>query len=493
MTSSLIFTLAFVGYVVALFFAILQLVNTKERISRAAFWTFLLGFALHTIAILVRWAEGGDVEVAALEAAEKRSLAGMEWLGVWLSHPPWSNLYESLVSFGWGVSGVSLVALRRFKIPLLGLFAVSLSLLVLGAASLLINQDITPLVPALQSKWIHLHVTMATICYPAFGLAAILGLFYLMKDGVKTETFGLVLALTSALLVFAVGRSDLFHGVYSAGLLASGMGDKSALLSYAAVDAQGASLANGAALGLPFPVVGPFLALALFCLWHGAMLYILALFIKREKLVRGGRYLSFLGYGFLGTALLAMIGVTLAGDDVSLSEAALKGMIAARHLGPNGQSLVANSQVFGQGPFHFSVAANPFEFMLLITALLNGLLFLGISQKREWLLRQLPSPARLDELAYKTILFAFPFLTLLILTGAIWAYYAWGRYWGWDPKETWSLVTWIVYSIYLHVRLTHGLEGRWPAAIAVVGFGVVIFTYLGVNILLSGLHAYGSG
>ena len=493
MTSTLMFSLAFVGYVIALFFAIFQLINQKERYTRAAFWTFFIGFVLHTLAIFVRWAEGGEVEVAALEAAEKRTLVGVEWLGVWLSHPPWSNLYESLVSFGWGVSGVSLVAVRRFKIPLLGLFAVALSLLVLGAASLLINQDITPLIPALQSKWIHLHVTMATICYPAFGLAAMLGLFYLMKDGVKTETFGLVLALISALTVFAVGRSDLFNGVYSAGLLGTGMGGKSALLSYAAVDAQGNSLANGTALGLPFPWVGPLLTLSLFFLWHGAMLYIVALFINRRHLLNGGRILSLLGYGFLAAALVAMIATTLFGESLPLSEATLKGLVAQRHLGADGHSLVANSQLFARGPYSFSVAANPFEFMLLIMALLNGLLFLGIAHKRQWLTRQLPEAARLDDLAYKTILFAFPFLTLLILTGAIWAYYAWGRYWGWDPKETWSLVTWIVYSIYLHVRLTHGLEGRWPAVIAVVGFGVVIFTYLGVNILLSGLHAYGGG
>lgn len=99
--------------------------------------------------------------------------------------------------------------------------------------------------------------------------------------------------------------------------------------------------------------------------------------------------------------------------------------------------------------------------------------------------------SRLDVLAYKTIAFGFPFLTLGILTGAVWANQAWGTYWGWDPKETWSLITWLIYAAYLHARITAGWRGRRAAWLSVVGFLAVIFTYLGVNFLLSGLHSYG--
>ena len=97
---------------------------------------------------------------------------------------------------------------------------------------------------------------------------------------------------------------------------------------------------------------------------------------------------------------------------------------------------------------------------------------------------------RLDVLAYKTIAFGFPFLTVGIITGAVWANQAWGTYWSWDPKETWSLVTWLIYAVYLHARLTAGWRGRRTAWFSVVGFSAVIFTYLGVNYLLSGLHSY---
>jgi cytochrome c-type biogenesis protein CcsB len=105
----------------------------------------------------------------------------------------------------------------------------------------------------------------------------------------------------------------------------------------------------------------------------------------------------------------------------------------------------------------------------------------------------LPPKKVLDELSYKAVAVGFPLLTLGILTGAAWANYAWGTYWSWDPKETWSLITWLVYAAYLHARFTAGWKGNRLAWLSVVGFGAVIFTYWGVNFVLSGLHSYGSG
>jgi cytochrome c-type biogenesis protein CcsB len=98
----------------------------------------------------------------------------------------------------------------------------------------------------------------------------------------------------------------------------------------------------------------------------------------------------------------------------------------------------------------------------------------------------------LDEVGYKTIAIGFPLLTVGIITGAVWANKAWGTYWGWDPKETWSLITWLMYAAYLHARLTRGWRGKRAAILSMVGFLAVIFTYLGVNLLLSGLHSYGA-
>jgi cytochrome c-type biogenesis protein CcsB len=104
----------------------------------------------------------------------------------------------------------------------------------------------------------------------------------------------------------------------------------------------------------------------------------------------------------------------------------------------------------------------------------------------------LPSLPVLDQIANRAIAFAMPFLTLLIITGAVWAEYAWGTYWRWDPKETWSLITWLVYAIYLHGRLAYGWQGRKAMKWAIFGFVVVLFTFIGVNVLLPGLHSYAS-
>ena len=102
----------------------------------------------------------------------------------------------------------------------------------------------------------------------------------------------------------------------------------------------------------------------------------------------------------------------------------------------------------------------------------------------------LPATAVLDEINYKAIIIGFPMLTLGIITGAAWANYAWGSYWSWDPKETWSLITWFVYAAFLHARFMRDWRGRKAAILSIVGFGAVLFTYFGVNYLLSGLHSY---
>ena len=102
----------------------------------------------------------------------------------------------------------------------------------------------------------------------------------------------------------------------------------------------------------------------------------------------------------------------------------------------------------------------------------------------------LPSLEILDETNYYAVAIGFILLTIGIITGAVWANETWGRYWGWDPKETWSLITWFLYAILLHVRITSQMRGRKVAYLSILGFGFVIFTYLGVGILWNGLHSY---
>jgi cytochrome c-type biogenesis protein CcsB len=103
---------------------------------------------------------------------------------------------------------------------------------------------------------------------------------------------------------------------------------------------------------------------------------------------------------------------------------------------------------------------------------------------------RLPAPETLDKVAYRTVAFAFPIYTFGVIAGAIWAEAAWGRYWGWDPKETWAFIAWVIYAAYLHARATAGWKGRSAAWINLLGFGAMTFNFFVVNIVISGLHSY---
>lgn len=104
---------------------------------------------------------------------------------------------------------------------------------------------------------------------------------------------------------------------------------------------------------------------------------------------------------------------------------------------------------------------------------------------------RLPSSAAMDQISFRVHAFAFPIWTFAaLIAGPIWAQYAWGRYWGWDPKEVWAFVTWVVYAGYLHARVTAGWKGKAAAIIALIGFATFIFNFVGVNIYVPGLHSY---
>lgn len=122
-----------------------------------------------------------------------------------------------------------------------------------------------------------------------------------------------------------------------------------------------------------------------------------------------------------------------------------------------------------------------------------GIMFLLKQNESKWenpFLKLFPDLYVIDELSRQMIMFGFLFLSAGIITGAVWANSAWGRYWGWDPKETWSLITWFVYAMFLHARFMRGWRGRRLAYLSIIGFIAVLFTYFGVN-MLSGLHSYG--
>lgn len=133
---------------------------------------------------------------------------------------------------------------------------------------------------------------------------------------------------------------------------------------------------------------------------------------------------------------------------------------------------------------HFHVALAIIAYGLFTISFAAGILYLLSSDPVE-------DRARLEVLITKGIALGFPFQTLVLITGAVWAEQAWGTWWSWDPKETWALVTWLVYALYLHARSTRGWDGGKAALMAVLGFITVLFTLFGVTFFLPGLHSYG--
>lgn len=262
------FMIAFFAYLLAALIFILYVAFKKEILGKLATSTTILGFVLHTLAIIIRVIESGRL--------------------------PFSNQYEFATSFTWGIVLCFLVLHFVYKFTGVGAFVMPLAFLVMGYASVL-PKEIKPLMPALQSGWLYIHVGTAVLSYGAFAVAAGLAAMYIISERKNT--------------------------------------------------------------------------------------------------------------------------------------------------------LATNNSV-------------------------------------------LPDAEVCDYLSYRVISFGYIMLTLVIVTGAIWAKAAWSRYWGWDPKETWSLVTWLIYSTYLHLRLSRGWKGRSAALFAIIGFVCVIFTFIGVNILLPGIHSY---
>ena len=140
--------------------------------------------------------------------------------------------------------------------------------------------------------------------------------------------------------------------------------------------------------------------------------------------------------------------------------------------------------------FHVSTAIIAYGgFGVSFAVSLMFLLRETVSDQEFWQ-KHIPGRQWLDMVSYRAVSLGLLFLSFTIVTGAIWAERAWGSYWSWDPKETWSLVTWLIYALYLHLRIRRGWRNKAAAIFAVIGFVCVIFTYIGVNTLLPGLHSY---
>ncbi|MGZ4839674.1 MAG: c-type cytochrome biogenesis protein CcsB [Terriglobales bacterium] len=374
--------------------------------------------------------------------------AGHRWYAA--GHPPFANIYEMLLSFVWTIAALTLVAERKYKVKVIG--TVTMPLAVTGVILMqLLPSAVRPLVPALQSTWLHVHVTLAMLAYAACALSFALAMMFLIKDQMKTETF---LAVTSGMV------TAIYLGIMTRFEKWGGL----AVVAWDAQSKEEISIQRGVKLMVTIPDLGWVFLLVLLASAAPLAIYAIAKWRKQEN--------------FLTVANRALF------ISIALQVIALSGFILRAR-----NSAYASPDAEGQ-VFPTALAASPFILSGLVTGIFASFLYLMLHWRRQDLERLLPSADGLDSITYKTIGIAFPLLTAMIAAGAYWANRTWGSYWSWDPKETWAAITWLVYAGYLHMRITRGWRGRRAAYFAILGFAVVMFTFFGVTYLLPGLHAY---
>ena len=397
--------------------------GTESYVKFASLSTWL-GLIANTAAVAHRWYEAG--------------------------HPPFASVYEMLLSFVWTLAALTLVAEKKYGVKVIG--TVTMPVAIVGVVLMqLLRTDVHPLVPALQSTWLHVHVTLAMLAYAACALSFALAMMFLIQDKMKTETF---LAVTSAstLAIYAsvvLARFEKWGGL--------------SLVAWDTEQKSEAFLSKGVRLFVTIPDLGWLMVLALLVVASPLVFYGLARWKKDNSFLTLANRAVFISILLQVMALIMFL--VRAGD--------------GRY-----PSLDAD------GLFPTTLAASPFILSGLVGGVFISLLYLLLLWRRPDLERLLPSADDLDRITYKTIGIAFPLLTLMIAAGAYWANQTWGSYWSWDPKETWAAITWLVYAGYLHMRVTRGWRGRRAAYFAILGFAVVMFTFFGVTYLLPGLHAY---
>ncbi len=370
-------------------------------------------------------AAGRRIGVAATVVASVGALAHTASIvtrGLAAERVPWANMYEYSSGLSLLAVVIGLVVLqRRLGLGHLMGFVLATATVTMAIA-LMLYTDPGPVVPALQSYWIRIHVTAAMVASAIFMVAFAASALYLVKDTAERRV---------------AERSGQ-------GFTGSTVGAASLTPGAEVADGQAGAVATG------------------------------------EAASSSGAGASLAGEGAVPAAGGDQPDDRLDGDAVE----------AAGYVSPLEQRRVLSAWPFGVVP---AAVVGPFTLVVYqapVTATVAAAVAATIGLLARWSVPHLPDAKTLDTLAYRTIAFGFPIWTFSIIAGAVWAEEAWGRFWGWDPKETGSFFTWVLYAAYLHARSTSGWRGRRAAWIAVVSFAALMVTYYVVNLFVVGLHSY---
>ncbi len=387
--SSTLLYIAFILYLIATVFFGGSIKSTKaetkektNRWGQIAIVITIIGFACQLGYFFTRWVAAG--------------------------HAPVSDLFEFTTFFGMMLVAAFIIIYMIYRTPVLGLFALPVAIIIIAYASMF-PREISPLIPALQSDWLHIHVTTAATGEAILSISFVAGLIYLIKSVDQTSrslrTFGLE-AIMFCLVV---------------------------VIGFVAVSSS-------------FAISG---------------------------------YESKFNY----------ISKT---DQPAEAKYSMPAIIGPR----DGEAVSSNKMepIMEVPPIINASKLNSFVWSIGAGIILYGLIRLILRKRIGAFLQRRVKNINLglmDEISYRSVLIGFPVFTLgALIFAMIWAQMAWSRFWGWDPKEVWALVTWLFYAAFMHLRMSKGWQGEKSAWLAVIGFAIIMFNLIAVNLVIAGLHSY---
>lgn len=364
----------------------------EQRIGRMAYWIAVVGFLAQGGYIVSRWIAGG--------------------------HSPTSNMFEFMAFLDFCIILAYLIIYRIYKLTVIGAFVLPLGVIMLGYAYVF-PKEVTPLIPALQSYWLQIHVTTAALGEGILAVGFAAGLMYLIRTVPQdTATKGtrwleIVLAVVLMLVGFIIMDSTFVRL------------DQKTVFEMPKQEMDNMGQLTNVTVEYTLPaIVAP----------------------ANSKIVKSGPLSPWFE-----------------------APAWMDGKDAARKLNTMVWSILSGIVLYGGLRLFFRRRLGS-----VMQPSLAGI-----------------DPELLDEISYRAISIGYPVFTLgALIFAMIWAEEAWGRFWGWDPKEVWALIVWLFYSAYLHLRLSRGWIGAKSAWMSVIGFVIILITLVVVNLVIAGLHSY---
>ncbi|MDQ3489814.1 MAG: cytochrome c biogenesis protein CcsA [Acidobacteriota bacterium] len=489
-TDGALMMLALACYIFAALFHLTNLYAPSEMARKIGLWSAGLGVFFNLSSWLVRWVAAYDREIGMLRAG-----GNMEspWV---FRYIPFANLYDLSLAFAFGAGIATLLLARRTNFQVLSAFTLPLAALILTLARF-IGDEFIDLPPVLDSYWRPIHVGVASLSYGVALVCFAIAVIYLLKDNVKVEAMAIWASVFALGVIASISKFSVFSEViYRAGLFVP-------------------NIEGGKPFSAPFrleiPYVGFALAAAGILLIGVIAAFLMYLYQNNVAAKKAGHVLLKLAFVAQIIAISLLVsGIKSTADTPARLQAQLaanpaqyatagKAIAERQQLSAREFAAITSIQLEQTGRSYIqangnkmflSLNTNPVELAGLITALAGTFFVMLFAFRTEKLRERLPSLDSLDALMYKTACLAFAGLAMLLITGAIWANESWGRPWGFDSKETGALVAWLTYAAFLHTRISRGWSGRSSAYFAILGFLLVIFTYLGVSYLLPGLHSY---